>query len=165
MLYSSYAKSYTIYGCYNVKQEAVSRVKKLMIYGSLYGPRQICLWRIILLLINLAIVDKAARWNCSDNVTRYKVRQGNLECGVTWNAAHYSASWSQTKTIRVTLWDCIGRYPGALSYRGLQISNSSFVARAFCRHFAFLCNQIMQINLSDNSKLLTMALCTSNYPL
>ena len=60
--------------------------------------------------------------------------------GVTWNAALSSASCSWTKTVRLTSWDGIGRYTSTLSYRGLQVSNSSFVG-PFCRHFVFLCNQ------------------------
>ena len=59
-----------------------------------------------------------------------KVRQGNLECGVTWNAgltwnmAHSSAPYSRTGTVRLTSWDGIGRYTSALSYHELQVSDS-----------------------------------------
>ena len=55
-----------------------------------------------------------------------KVRRGRLERGVTWNAALSSASCSWIKTVRLASWDVIGRYTSALSYRGLQVSNSSF---------------------------------------
>ena len=54
----------------------------------------------------------------------YKVRRGNLERGVTWNAALSSAPYSGTGTVRLTSWDGIGRYTSALSYRGLQVSDS-----------------------------------------
>jgi len=53
-----------------------------------------------------------------------KVRRGNLECGVTWNAALSSAPYSRTKTVRLTSWYGIGRYTSALSYHGLQVSDS-----------------------------------------
>ena len=43
-----------------VEPEAVSQVKKLMIYGSLHGPGQTHGWRIILLLMNPCMVDNAA---------------------------------------------------------------------------------------------------------
>ena len=46
---------------------------------------------------------------------------------VTWNTALSSASCSWTKTIRLASWDGIGRYTSVLSYRGLQVSESSFV--------------------------------------
>ena len=35
-----------------VEPETVSQVKKLMIYGNLYGPGQIYVWRIILYIID-----------------------------------------------------------------------------------------------------------------
>ena len=53
-----------------------------------------------------------------------KVRQGNLERGVTWNVAHSSAPYSRTGTVRLTSWDGIGRNTSALSYHGLQVSDS-----------------------------------------
>ena len=53
-----------------------------------------------------------------------KVRQGNLERGVTWNTAHSSAPYSRTGTVRLASWDGIGRYISALSYRGLEVSDS-----------------------------------------
>ena len=56
-----------------------------------------------------------------------KVWQGNLEREITWNAALSSASCSWTKTVRLTSWYGIGRYTSALSYRGLQVSDSSFI--------------------------------------
>ena len=69
-----------------------------------------------------------------------KVRWGNLEHGVTWNTAHSSAPYSGTGTVRLTLWDGIGRYTSALSYRGLQVSDS-LLCRVICRHFGIPCNQ------------------------
>ena len=93
-----------------------------------------------------------------------KVRRGNLERGVTWNTAHSSASYSRTKTVRLASWDGIGRYTSALSYRGLQVSDSSFVGSFACILYS-LRNQILQINSSDDSKLLTTAPCTSDYHL
>ena len=72
-------------------------------------------------------------------VTR-KVRRGNLERGVTWNAAHSSAPYSGTGTVRLTSWEGIGRYTSALSYRGWQVSDS-LLCRVICRHFVILCNQ------------------------
>ena len=74
--------------------------------------------------------------------------------GVTWNAALSSASCSWTKTVRLASWDSIGRYTSALSYRGLQVSNSSFVG-PFAGILNFYAIKIMQISFSDNSKLLT----------
>ena len=85
-----------------------------------------------------------------------KVRRGNLERGVTWNAALSSAYYSGTKTVRLPSWDGIRRYTSALSYRGLQVSDSSF-AGSFAGILFSLCNQILQINLSDDCKLLTVA--------
>ena len=52
-----------------------------------------------------------------------KVMRGNLERGVTWNAAHSSAPYSRTKTVRLTSWYGIGRYTSALSYRGLWVAS------------------------------------------
>ena len=37
-----------------------------------------------------------------------KVRQGNLERGVTWNTVLSSATYSGTKTVRLASWDGIG---------------------------------------------------------
>ena len=45
-----------------------------------------------------------------------------------------------TKTVRLALWDDIGRYTSALSYRGLQVSESSF-AGSFAGILYSLCNQ------------------------
>ena len=85
-----------------------------------------------------------------------KVRRGNLERRVTWNAALSSPYYSGTKTVRLPLWDGIGRYTSALSYHGLQVFDSSFVG-SFAGILFSLCNQISQINLSDDSKFLTVA--------
>ena len=85
-----------------------------------------------------------------------------MECGVTWNAAHSSAPYSGTGTVTLALWDGIGRYSSALSYCGLQVSNSYSFVGSFAGIFQSYAIKITQINLSDNSKLLTMALCTSN---
>ena len=90
-----------------------------------------------------------------------KVGRGNLERGVTWNAALSSAYYSGTKTVRLPLSDGIRRYTSALSYHELQVSDSSFVG-SFAGILYSLCNQISQINLSDDSKLLTVVPCTSN---
>ena len=76
-----------------------------------------------------------------------------MEHGVTWNAALSSASYSRIKTVRLPSWDGIRRYTSALSQRGLQVSDSSFVG-SFGGILYSLCNQI---NLSDNSELLTVA--------
>ena len=84
-----------------------------------------------------------------------KVGRGNLERGVTWNAALSSAYYSGTKNVRLPSWDGIRRYTSALSYHGLQVSDSSFVG-SFAGILYSLCNQILQINLSDDSKLLTV---------
>ena len=75
-----------------------------------------------------------------NNVTR-----DNLECGtffsfLLWNKDCY----------RLALWDGIGRYTS-----GLQVSESIIVGIPYTVNF-------MQINLSDSSRLLTMAHCTSN---
>ena len=90
-----------------------------------------------------------------------KVGRGNLERGVTWNTALSSAYYSWTKTVRLPLSDGIRRYTSALSYHGLQVSDSSFVG-SFAGILYSLRNQISQMNLSDDSKLLTVAPCTSN---
>ena len=90
-----------------------------------------------------------------------KVGRGNLERGVTWNAALSSAYYSGTKNVRLPSWDGIRRYTSALSYHGLQVSDSSFVG-SFASILYSLRIQISQINLSDNSKLLTVPPCTSN---
>ena len=47
--------------------------------------------------------------------------------GVTWDAAISSASYSGTETVRLASWDGIGRFTSVLSYRGLQVSDSSSV--------------------------------------
>ena len=83
------------------------------------------------------------------------------ERGVTWNTALSSASYSGTKTVRLASWDGIGRYTSALSHHGLQVSDSSFVG-SFAGTLCYPRNQNYAINLSDGSKLLTMAPCTSN---
>ena len=80
---------------------------------------------------------------------------------VTWNVVHSSPLYSGTKTVRLASWDVVGNYTSALSYRGLQVSNSSFVG-SFAGIFVILRNQIMQVNLSDDSKLLTVVPCTSS---
>ena len=90
-----------------------------------------------------------------------KVGRGNLERGITWNTALSSAYYSGTKNVRLPSWDGIRRYTSALSYHGLQVSDSSFVG-SFAGILYSLCNQISQINLSDNSNLLTVPPCTSN---
>ena len=54
----------------------------------------------------------------------HKISKGNLERGVTWNVAHSSAPYSGTGTVRLASWDGIGRYTSALSYHGLQVSDS-----------------------------------------
>ena len=69
-----------------------------------------------------------------------KVRWDNLECGVTWNTALSSVSYSGTKTVRLASWDGIGRYTSALSYRGLQVTDSSFIG-SFAGILYSLCNQ------------------------
>ena len=98
---------------------------------------------------------------CKIPACQYKVGRGNLERGVTWNAALSSAYYSGTKTVRLPLSDGIRRYTSALSYHELQVSDSSFVG-SFAGILYSLRNQISQINLSDDSKLLTVAPCTSN---
>ena len=74
------------------------------------------------------------------NIIDSKVRRGNLERGVTWNMALSSAPYSGTKTVRLASWDYIGRYTSALSYCGLQVSDSSFVG-SFAGILYSLCNQ------------------------
>ena len=63
-----------------------------------------------------------------------------MERGVTWNTALSSAPYSGTKTVRLASWDCTGRYTSAISYRGLQVSDSSFVG-SFAGILYSLCNQ------------------------
>ena len=53
--------------------------RSFMIYGSLQG--HICRLKIILILMIESIIDNAARWNCSDNVSRcvsFTSRQNKL---------------------------------------------------------------------------------------
>ena len=64
-----------------------------------------------------------------------KVGRGNLERGVTWNAALSSAYYSGTKTVRLPLSDGIRRYTSALSYHELQVSDSSLICRVFLQAF------------------------------
>ena len=47
---------------------AVSRVKKLMVYGSLDVPGQIYTWGTILLLMNPRLITLSSTCSCSDNV-------------------------------------------------------------------------------------------------
>ena len=49
-----------------VETEAVSQVKKMIIYGNLYSPGQIYGWRIILLLMNPWLITLPDVVACSD---------------------------------------------------------------------------------------------------
>ena len=50
-----------------------------------------------------------------------------LECGVLSNAAHSSASYSWTMSVRLTSWDGIGRYTSGLFTVGCKSLTLSFV--------------------------------------
>ena len=62
---------------------------------------------------------------CNDSALFFGGRMHKISIGrVTWNAAHSSAPYSRTGTVRLASWDGIGRYTSALSYHQLHISDS-----------------------------------------
>ena len=82
---------------------------------------------------------------CSICVAENNVTWDNLECGTFFSFLLWNEDW-----YRLALWDDIERYPS-----GLQVSESSIVGIPYTVNF-------MKMNLSDSSRLLTMAHCTSN---